>query len=100
MNLTNGNSISAISAQVEDMRSTYEGENPAIHDEIHRGISESPSKHKITIEPLDYGYLVSVGCQKLAVESSEKLVKKLGEYLANPGEVQGKWFSTDKQFMI
>ncbi len=103
--------------QIVDMSSTYSGQltsgtvRPIATDTEYRGEvqedltpeppieSDRDRKHQITIEPLDYGYLVSVGCQKLAVESSERLIKKLGEYLANPGAIQSTWFSSDKSFM-
>jgi hypothetical protein len=47
----------------------------------------------INITPLHYGYMVDVGCQRFAVESVDKLLKYLGEYLKDPQAVEKAWFS-------
>lgn len=49
--------------------------------------------HNIIIKPLNYGYSVTVGCQVFAIESTEKLVVTLKEYLTSPKETEKKWFS-------
>jgi hypothetical protein len=56
--------------------------------------SRSQNKARnITIEELDYGYLVKIGCQSIAIDSHKKLVQKLSEYLKDPNEVENKWFA-------
>jgi hypothetical protein len=51
----------------------------------------------VNIEPLNSGYVVRVGCQTIAVETTEKLLVYLGEYLKDPVKFQAKWFSiTDR----
>jgi len=56
-------------------------------------VAENSNKAKrITIEQLDFGYTVTVGCQKFAIESSDKLVLNLAEYLKDPNGVERKWF--------
>jgi len=52
--------------------------------------------YTITITPLNYGYIVTIGCQKFAVESSSKLIKELDKYLTNPNEVSKNWLKTKK----
>jgi hypothetical protein len=47
----------------------------------------------ISINPLNSGYLVKVGCQSVAVESTEKLIDMLNKYLTNPMEFERKWYS-------
>lgn len=47
----------------------------------------------VSIEPLNSGYLVRVGCQTAAVETTEKLVEVLGKYFNNPSQVEKEWFS-------
>lgn len=39
---------------------------------------------KITIEPQDYGYLVTVGCQTLCISKRDKLLSALVDYLEDP----------------
>lgn len=57
-------------------------------------IAENSNKTKrITIEQLDFGYTVTVGCQKFAVENSGKLVDSLREYLRDPNRVEKEWFA-------
>ena len=54
--------------------------------------AEAPSYvREININPLNSGYLVKVGCQSIAVETTETLLKALGEYLNNPTEFERKW---------
>ena len=55
-------------------------------------VDEPASKmHGILIEPLDYGFTVKIGCQKFAIETKERLIEKLGEYIFNPRDVEKKW---------
>lgn len=48
----------------------------------------------ITIRALDFGYMVNVGCQSVAVETKEKLIQKLADYINNPLEINNTWFSS------
>jgi hypothetical protein len=56
--------------------------------------AESPSNHlrEVNIKPLDSGYLVKVGCQSVAVETTEALVKALNDYLTRPEAFERAWF--------
>lgn len=47
---------------------------------------------KMTIKQLNYGYIVSVGCQTLAIDSQVKLIKWMTEYIQNPMAVRKKWY--------
>ena len=47
----------------------------------------------ITIRPINYGYVVTIGCQKFAIESYTKLVSLLEKYLANPRVVELDWLA-------
>lgn len=46
----------------------------------------------INIEQIDYGYIVTVGCQKFAIEDKIKLLELLGLYLKNPQKTAIDWF--------
>jgi hypothetical protein len=50
------------------------------------------SVREVNIKPLDSGYLVKVGCQSVAVETTETLIKALGDYLNNPESFERAWF--------
>ena len=54
----------------------------------------APSNYvrEVNIKPLDSGYLVKVGCQTVAVESTETLIKALNDYLTNPDNFERAWF--------
>lgn len=52
----------------------------------------------ITIESLDHGYIVRVGCQRFASEDAEKMLKLIGTYLEDPNGVEQKWFK--KEFKL
>ena len=55
---------------------------------------ESPSHNlrEVNIKPLDSGYLVKVGCQSVAIETTEALVKALNDYLTRPEAFERAWF--------
>ena len=53
--------------------------------------TESFSKYQISINPLDYGYIVEIGCQRFAIENVETLITKVSAYLRNPQEVITQW---------
>jgi hypothetical protein len=47
----------------------------------------------ISINPLSSGYMVKVGCQSVAVESTERLIDMLNKYLTDPADFERKWYS-------
>ena len=55
-------------------------------------ISDS-SLREIKIKPLSSGFMVTVGCQSIAVETVDKLTRMLNLYLTNPSDFESKWFS-------
>lgn len=48
----------------------------------------------VRIEPLNYGFMVNVGCQSFAIESTEKLLKLLAAYYTDPRTVEKQWMDT------
>jgi len=53
-----------------------------------------PNKAKrITIEPLDRGFVVQVGCQTFAFIDLAELMKNLHKYLEDPNKVERAWFN-------
>lgn len=52
----------------------------------------NPKIRSINIEQLDLGYVVRVGCQSFAIETADKLLLAMAEYLKSPAEVEKKWF--------
>lgn len=45
----------------------------------------------ISIRQLNHGYVVEVGCQTLAIESSSKLIALFAEYVADPFATEQKY---------
>lgn len=45
----------------------------------------------INVRQLNHGYIVEVGCQTLAIESSTKVVALLSEYIYNPLATEEKY---------
>ena len=50
--------------------------------------------YKIEIETLDKGYLVKVGCKKLAFKKRKDMLRELERYLKNPKKVEEEYFGT------
>ncbi len=46
----------------------------------------------VKIKQLNFGYTVQVGCNSFAIETKEKLLTALGDYLNDPQGVEKKWF--------
>ena len=56
-------------------------------------LAAASQAREINIRPLNYGYIVNIGCQTFAIESVEKLISNLEKYLNSPIETEKKWFS-------
>jgi hypothetical protein len=52
--------------------------------------------HKIKIEPLKSGYVVSVGCATMAIESTDKLRELFNAYLDDPDKFEKEWTGQDQ----
>lgn len=50
---------------------------------------------EISISELNYGYIVRVGCHSFAIESSEKLLQALNEYIKSPSLTEEKWYKNE-----
>jgi hypothetical protein len=53
----------------------------------------------IGIRPLDYGYVLDIGCKSFAFESREKMMANLNAYLADPARAQKQWNETKNILM-
>ena len=49
---------------------------------------ERAKAREINIQPMNYGYLVRVGCQSFVFETKEKMVTNLTSYLEDPENVE------------
>lgn len=57
-------------------------------------VPASPNRaREINIQPMDFGYVVRIGCQSFAIESVDKLISNLNEYLKDPNGIEKSWFS-------
>lgn len=56
----------------------------------------APVKRTITISQPDFGFIVQVGCQTIAIESKEKLLKNLKAYLDDPAAFEKAWDKNKK----
>jgi hypothetical protein len=57
---------------------------------------EYPSRSKareINIQPMNYGFVVRVGCQTFVFETAEKMMTNLNSYLADPDAIERAWFN-------
>jgi hypothetical protein len=73
----------------------YDERNVDIADE-RVAVEESVSNtRQVKIERLSSGFLVTVGCQRVAVESTKKLTTMLAKYYENPRDFEKKWYSND-----
>lgn len=85
----------AIQQTPQDTQSTYIAERtiPAEPQP-----SQSNLMRLVTITQLSYGYNVQVGCQTFAIETMEKVIANLASYMANPQQLEEKWFRKELKF--
>lgn len=76
----------------------YVGENSGCVSSCTTGTTATFVNRSISIETLNYGWVIRVGCQSFAIENPEKLTKYLLMYLKNPLEVSEKWMA--KEFKL
>ncbi len=69
------------------MEELNQARNYEVRDPLSYPQPELPAR-QITIEPLNRGYMVRVGCQTVAVESKDRLIDLLTRYLRNPQEIE------------
>lgn len=56
---------------------------------------ELSSYRPINIEPLNVGFILRVGCQSIAVENKDDLVKYLNKYFENPVQTEKDYYSRE-----
>jgi hypothetical protein len=92
----NSSMSEAISEPQSEMMGEVNEVEEVMRDEMgeDRGPEEvnSSNIYEVKIEPLSSGFLVTVGCQRVAVESPETLLKALKAYYENPSEFQRNWY--------
>ena len=47
---------------------------------------------EVNIRQLNHGYFVQIGCQQFAIETSEKLLSALADYMKDPQGTEKAWF--------
>jgi hypothetical protein len=81
---------------VDDEPQMVDEDTTVGYDRVEIGIpmnyGSSNNLYEVKIQPLNSGFLVNVGCQRVAVETPETLLKALKMYYNNPSEFQENWF--------
>lgn len=72
---------------------------PQIRDEEVLTPIASDTIRNISIEPLDSGYIVRVGCQSIAVETKEKLLFNLTSYINDPAAYETLYYKNNKKLI-
>ncbi len=67
-----------------------------IEERPERPIEINKIEH-IQIKQLNYGYFVKVGCHDFAIETKEKLIDSLIQYVNNPKKITELW--NDNKFL-
>jgi hypothetical protein len=75
-------------------KSDHHDPRPNVQMEDRPTVNEENTRAKtITIESLNYGFAVNVGCQSFAIENVDTLVNMIGKYLKDPKTVEKQWFN-------
>ena len=69
-------------------------EQPCCETEVAMPMPQN--KRQISVEPMDLGYIVRVGCQTFAVETKESLIEKFTKYINDPIGVEKEWMKNRK----
>lgn len=51
-------------------------------------IEDYVENYSVSIDTLDHGYIIRVGCKSFSIESKETLLSMITKYINNPGELQ------------
>lgn len=66
---------------------------PSVEETVCENQQRNPQKIRdIKISQLDFGYIVTIGCQKFAIENMERLLYALRTYMEHPSETEDDWF--------
>ena len=95
-NLVGGEDQCRPQQECRDEQPCCESEARCCDDRPNGGlVAKYPDKARsINIEQMDYGYIVRVGCQTFAVETIEKVINNLVDYLQDPGKTEQEWYKT------
>lgn len=67
----------------------------AMEDNMSMEVMDEPmaygNKYTVTIDTLNYGYSVRVGCQSFAFETNESLISALATFLKDPYGTERLW---------
>lgn len=56
-------------------------------------VPQRTDSYQINIEPLQHGYIVNYGCQRIAIESTDKLLELLTFALKQPELIKQYWWN-------
>lgn len=48
---------------------------------------------EFSVKKLEYGYIITIGCHKMAIETKERLAKCLSDYVKDPDATERKWWT-------
>lgn len=57
------------------------------------GLGGSALARMVVIEPINHGFIITCGCQRFAIETTEALLHRLNVYYKNPAETEKKWMA-------
>jgi len=77
--------------QAGELRAQQPCRDEACRPEQPQEINQKPKIREMSIKQLDLGYVVRVGCQEFAIETSEKLLVALGAYMKDPQGTEKAW---------
>ena len=60
-------------------------------------IREQKKMREVNIRQLNHGYFMQIGCQQFAIETSEKLLSALADYMKDPQSTEKAW--SDGKFL-
>ena len=66
-------------------------------NELFPSVSERTDNYIINIEPLNSGYIVNYGCQRLAIENVDKLIELLTFALKEPELIKQYWWENHRE---
>lgn len=88
MNTTNLNAALPNTTPIQPVEPSVDPFNGAVSNRVENTI------RTFMVRQLNFGYVVEVGCHSFAIETKEKLVKLVSDYINTPDETEKKWFET------
>jgi hypothetical protein len=80
----------------EQISSDYRYADGEVRAEDPQPVQDVRSRARtVVIQPMNYGYVVRLDCHEFALETHERVLEYVGQYLKDPSGIEEKWWKKE-----